>query len=147
MNQPLQQSELLRIARNTLVGGGTTFQLIGGEAHDYGGNGWGVGGSGASESFYWDAASTPTLDQEAAIINLIAARVARYLAANPCIGALQWYGTWLDRDSGLVWLDVTTIFLQGYRDYAIQLAAVRGEIAIWDYSTSTELRLTDLTKD
>ena len=51
---------------------------------------------------------------------------------------VNWFGVWQDNETGFVYVDavlVTTL------EMAIAIGTERGEIAVWDIDTNTEIRL------
>lgn len=51
----------------------------------------------------------------------------------------KYMGTWLDTETGKLWLDVSTNFTD--KGEAMRAAAKQGEIAIWDVSAGDEIRI------
>jgi hypothetical protein len=48
-------------------------------------------------------------------------------------------GSWIDDETGLIWVDVAELSLE--RSTALELAAARDEIAIWDNRNQEEIRV------
>lgn len=53
----------------------------------------------------------------------------------------KFLGTWFDKKSGVLWLDVSTNFTS--KSKAVKAANEAGEIAIWDVKAGGEIRLRD----
>ncbi len=47
------------------------------------------------------------------------------------------YGVWTDKETGKIYFDAVTHFYT--REISLQIAAQRGEIAIWDITAETEI--------
>jgi hypothetical protein len=50
-------------------------------------------------------------------------------------------GGWVDSEDGKVYIDLSEKF--NVKEYALMIAADRGEIAIWDLANSQEIRVTE----
>lgn len=66
-------------------------------------------------------------------------RAAATAAAAPQLNDVRTVGTWIDVTTDLLWIDAGT--LHYYQDTALDVAAARGELAIWDTARGTEIRV------
>lgn len=60
-------------------------------------------------------------------------------AADPNTGGVSTVGTWIDSATDLLWIDAGTVLWD--EDIALDLAADRGELAIWDTAAGAEIRV------
>ena len=67
-------------------------------------------------------------------------RLAGWIADNWTMG--EYVGSWRDNDTGYIHIDIVT-HVRDY-DFAIRLGKSREEIAIWDVSNETEIRLANI---
>lgn len=69
------------------------------------------------------------------------AKVAQFIEAHADTLArdLYYVGAWEDSVTGIVWLDVTTVFTDEH--HAIEVARSTGEIAVWDFEQAREIRV------
>lgn len=104
--------------------GGATASVVGGAVPTAG---YYVGGVVPAEKYYgWIA--------EADVREFIHAHRAFLSVGRRYVGA------WKDTATGIIWLDVTEWFATKDRATALNIAAGRGELAVWDILNSVEIR-------
>lgn len=92
-------------------------------------------GHGLPTEGYYVGGSTPSLVYPN-VADVDRGEIAYWIGTNE---ASRYYGVWVDSDTGKVYFDASTFM--NYEQYAIPLAAARGEIAIWDIANGQEIRV------
>lgn len=112
--------------RDTISKGGSTQSITGASVPT---DGYMVSESGG---YHFDASLLGSVQGESFVYDFVFNHVGLYEEG-------MFLGFWIDEKSNEVWLDVSQHFSE--KSDALDIAALRGELAIWDIAEAREIRL------
>lgn len=121
------ETAIKTVLQETRENGGSTVSVIGEKLPEAG---YMVGGS--VDGFHVDVFTTD---------NDISAMLETYIHRNYALltRGNVFLGGWLDKETDELWFDVSDKY--NVKEYALMIAADRGELAIWDIASSEEIRV------